>query len=276
MSQLLFNAFVQRDRAHLFLSPQIWSSCPRSCFLEHRRRPRRILSFNESRHSHRLLRGNNYEVPFHFGRINNPKCRERYSCAHRFSLVIFSRPWVTDTRPINASGDAWQNRAIAFINTNGGSPRARRGVLQWRMRTTVRGVVCSSNGSSSVVAFFSHRSHASRVCVDQTRARKTVRGKKCSRRARQPKRGSNGIRKFNPSVCGFFAIGGRPVEFVGGLTTGFADGTFARSYIVSHTVRLLSSPLPPPLTLCKILVYILVYISFNVNFLRRDVRNLNI
>lgn len=70
------------------------------------------------------------ETPFHFGWINN-RNTENVGRAHRFPLVIFSRPWVTDTRPINASGDAWQNRAIAFINTNGGSPRARRGVLQW-------------------------------------------------------------------------------------------------------------------------------------------------
>lgn len=49
--------------------------------------------------------------------------------------------------------------------------------------------------------------------------------------------------KFNPLVCGFFALRegsgekeeeGYPVEFVGGLATGFADGTFARSYIVSR------------------------------------------
>lgn len=120
-------------------------------------RPRRLLSFNESRHSYGLSHGNNCETPFHFGWINNRNI-ENVSCAHRFPLVIFSRPWVTDTRPINASGDAWQNRAIAFINTNGGSPRARQGVLQWGC-VSQRGVVCN------VVVFFSHRSYGCFTCV---------------------------------------------------------------------------------------------------------------
>ena len=141
------------------------------------------------------------------------------------------------------------------------------------MRTIVRGVVCSSNGSSSVVAFFSHRSHASRVCVDQTRARKTVRGKKMLQKsAAAPKRGSNGIRKFNPSVCGFFAIGGRCriCRRINNRICGWhvRQELYRIAYCPSTVL-----PLLPPITLCKILVYILVYISFN--FLRRDVRNLN-
>lgn len=226
---------------HLFLSPQNWSSRPRSCFLEHRGRSRWLLSFNESRHSRGLSHGNNCETPFHFGRINNRNA-ENVGRAYRFPLVIFSRPWVTDTRPINASGDAWQNQAIAFINTNGGSPRARRGVLQWGCVSRREGWFAAAMVAAAWLRFsVIDRNERLHVCGTKRVRAKRFRGKKCSRRARQSGRGSNGIRKFNPSVCGFFAIGGRPVEFVGGLTTGFADGTFARSYIVSHIVRPLSS-----------------------------------
>ena len=109
------------------------------------------------------------------------------------------------------------------------------------------------------------------VWIKRVRA-KRYGGKKCSRRARQPKRGSNGIRKFNPSVCGFFAIGGRCriCRRINNRICGWhvRQELYRIAYCPSTVL-----PLLPPITLCKILVYILVYISFN--FLRRDVRNLN-
>lgn len=96
-------------------------------------------------------------------------------------------------------------------------------------------------------------------------------GKKCSRRVRQSGggRGSNGIRKFNPSVCGFFAIGGRPCRICRRINNRIC-GWHVRQELY-HIAYRLSTALSP-ITLCKILVYI----SFNVNFLRHDVRNLNI
>lgn len=98
-----------------------------------------------------------------------------------------------------------------------------------------------------------------RACVCAKRSR----GKKCSKCAPGSRsgRGSCGIRKFNPLVCGFFAIpgggmgavgeaGGRSVEFVGGLATGFAYGTFARE-LYPHR-----APSVPLIDLCELCAFV--------------------